>query len=266
MYDFGRIESADVELVVPSIDVEKQIERDVPRYLYKYTRRMFAEDLACRGSLRLGSLFEYRDGEVHDAGLHDPHEGTLSATGRLPNGDCVGVQFYSRPKWMFCVSEHYNPKLLASFDETYDAIVRIEAKPFFNVMALALAAEANLAELRKVQYVSQGDLHFDPWPCDGYGRLMLPCAATIKSSFYSGQGEWRMTFEANTRMHPVGRNRVRPVTSDRHGVAAGFGVSPSFEKIIPLHAIKPKVPLVLPKLAEFGEIVYIADGRREEGR
>lgn len=256
MYDFGRIEDADVELVVPSVGMQKQIERDVPQYLYKYTRRMFAEDLAYRGSLRLGTLFEYRDGGVHGSGLHDPHEGTLSVTGRLPNGSAGGAQLYSRPKWMFCVSEHFNATLLASFDEKYDAILRIEAQPFFDVLALALAGEADLAELRKVQYVSQSDLHFDPWPLDGFGRLLLPCVATVKSSLYSGQGEWRMTFEANQTVHPVGRNRVRPGMSEQYGVAAGFGVSPPFEKIVPIHAIKPKVPLVIPKLAEFCETVY----------
>lgn len=254
MYDFGRIEDVDKEWVVPRTAVT-MIERDVPEYLYKYTRRCFADDLVRRGSLRLGTLFGYRDGDIHTAGQHDPHEGTITFSGALPNGEKIAMPIFTRPKWMYCLTEIFNPKLLTSFHETYDTIVRIEAKPFFQLIAEALASEVNLSELRKVQYIEHRHLYLNPWPVDQFGRLILPCAAVIKSSLYKGQAEWRMTFEPNQVVRPVARNLFFYHNDSRLGVSAQFGVPRDYERFVPQQALQPKQPFVLPGLAQLCEIV-----------
>ena len=259
MYDFGRIEDVDKEWVVPHASAT-MIERDVPEYLYKYTRRCFADDLVQRGSLRLGTLLGYRDGGIHTAGQHDPHEGTVTFCGSLPNGLKIAMAISTRPKWMYCLSELYAPKLLIAFHDSYDTIVRIEAKPFFQTISQAMMSEVSLSELRKVQYLQhdplQDHLYLDPWPLDQFGQPMEPCAAVVKSSLYKGQAEWRMTFEPNERILPRARYRHTDANLSGLGVAAQFGVRQEFDRYIRQDALQPKQPFVLPGLKEFCEIIH----------
>ena len=259
MYDFGRIEDVDKEWVVPHASAT-MIERDVPEYLYKYTRRCFADDLVQRGSLRLGTLLGYRDGGIHTAGQHDPHEGTVTFCGSLPNGLKIAMAISTRPKWMYCLSELYAPKLLIAFHDSYDTIVRIEAKPFFQTISQAMMSEVSLSELRKVQYLQhdplQDHLYLDPWPLDQFGQPMEPCAAVVKSSLYKGQAEWRMTFEPNERILPRARYPHTDANLSGLGVAAQFGVRQEFDRYIRQDALQPKQPFVLPGLKEFCEIIH----------
>lgn len=240
--------------------MQVQIERDAPKYLYKFTKLEFAEDLVSKGSFRLGTIFEYRDSLSYAAGQHDEHEGAVRVVGRLPSGYFVQASIVTRPKWMFCVSSSSDPKLLPEFGADYNAIVEIEARPFFRRLCEYMRAESDLAELRMVQYLTEEDLLDFNFSENPGGDPILPCAATLKRRHFRIQDEWRITFEPNERLWPAKRNSLQRGwpngINSNYTHSSNFRLEPYTDSRVPVHAVQPKVPCVVPQLARYCRIIF----------
>lgn len=251
-YDFYRTYDVETKLVGWA-NTAVVLEQDTPKYLYKYTNRAFAESLVSRGSLRLGTIHDYRDGEQHCEGKHDPAEGAVTFTGELKNGEKLALQIASRDSWIYCLSENCEPQLAKQFDPTYDCIVRIHAREFFNSLSRHLSACADVAALRKVQYLKKDELDVGVWPCEFTGRPLEPLASAIKPAPFEAQSEWRMVFEPRINFIDRPRSPYRH-TPFNTGAAPQFGLQVGMTPKLP--SVAPKVLDQVPSLIGLCEIVW----------
>lgn len=192
MFESGRIEDFAAQVVHR---ISPVIESDVPKYLYKYTKRSYANELVRKGNIFLGSLYGYGDKELHSAGRHDDLEGIFKTS--FLNGSNIPVTFpaVSLPTWIYCVSENKTPDLYDEFDPSYDTIVRIDSIPFMNNLWQATKSMCAIGTLRKIQYIPKNSTVQPRMPRDKYGNALAPHAVTMKRSVFSSQREWRMCLE-----------------------------------------------------------------------
>jgi hypothetical protein len=146
--------------------------------LFKYCKRQHFEWLQRSGSLRIGTLSEYRNTEQYGTQIGDADEGgfPISGTRRMPAGSSLpggGVRFegeatatmtgcyvwlpHDRDRYLFCVSSVYDEdthrRLKADPQAQYDACYRInDPGPFFGSISRAIADRAQLLGVCFVQY------------------------------------------------------------------------------------------------------------------
>jgi hypothetical protein len=231
------------------------MERDFPRKLYRYTKCSHAEDLAKRGTVRLGNLFSYAKAEGLTLAQFDHAEGivtynTSDEHGRTP----VQITPVALDQWVLCFSEKLDKDLLSDFDA--DTIVEIEAAPFCRVLARRMVPKSNVGWLRKVQYLSVDDLAFDQY---NLGRVMLACM--VKQECYSAQSEWRIVFEDRTSNSNPPPNSIPKMREGKDWITSdsgypGFGVSRlSGEVLMPPNPVEP-IFVNCKELSRFARIIH----------
>lgn len=181
--------------------------------LFKYMKGRHAENFLRHGTLRIGTLYEYRDTEKHGAVIGDAHEGTKSlyteVKGRhtkktappivgkfLELGenstieDCVFVNQMDSPDcYIFCGTEEYSSAVMAEFDATVCLAIE-DVRGFYGVLSKSLIrATGNAAFFRgayRCSYIDRNVKHDEDHGLPG---------ALIKEPKYSNQKEIRAIWE-----------------------------------------------------------------------
>ncbi len=217
-YDAKRVDAAKSQRYQspcdPSQRIDFWIEADVPKYLYRYMERQFADDLIGKGRIRFGTLFEYRhaDASKLTEAQRDEFEGTHTFTGKgVVNGNEVPMvaPIVSYDCWMLCLSEVYDETLIHErvFGKA-DCIVKIEAARFFEQLSRALVLFSDAASLRKVQYLKESDYQVSG--LDLAKPEEVPFVAIVKPwrEDYVRQREWRLTFDPRAGFSSQPRDRA----------------------------------------------------------
>lgn len=127
---------------------------NTPKELFKFMSAQYAEDLILGKSIKVGTLYDFRDSEKHGRLKADPSEGKVtlmgepfaptrldtrsmtpalrSALGGVTFTDCeVSVPFGRAISLstgdcnVLCLSTEFDPKIAESLDDSYDCCVRI---------------------------------------------------------------------------------------------------------------------------------------------
>lgn len=189
--------------------------------IFKYMKAHHAESFLREGTLRIGTLYEFRDMEKHGAVIGDKNEGQKSLythlEGRYTNenapaiskkfielGDgaafenCTLVEQTDSPDcFLFCASAEYSAEMMAEFKA--DVCVVIDnLEGFYNAITKALSAKiGNPALFRgahRCQYVARNLKHEEDHGIPG---------ALIKDADYIKQKEIRAIWEPATPL-PIG--------------------------------------------------------------
>jgi len=185
------------------------VETDIPRKLYRYTKKRFAEDLINNGRLRMGTLFGYRGGEALTEAQADEFEGTHTFTGHS-QGVIACAMVISLDNWILCLSAALNPAFLqdGSFGDA-DCIVEIDTFGFCAELAAAMAHRCSSGMAVRIRYLDADDydtgLDFDI-PSN------VPAGSSIKPNLerYAGQEEWRLAFDPRPEYLPGLRDFAFP--------------------------------------------------------
>lgn len=119
--------------------------------LYKHLESVHADALIKKGSIRIGTLYEYRDQEKHGEGVLDREEGIFRTHGRrsghfdetnvdtymsnfiniegggrayIENAELILRESFSNA-WVYCVSESEDKIVSAELSSNYDACVEL---------------------------------------------------------------------------------------------------------------------------------------------
>ena len=180
-----------------------------PPQLFKYMKSCHASRFKSDGTLRIGTLSEYRNVEKHGERIGDSHEGmvghfetvatadvaTLSpfvkrfvsgVAGRIEN--CTFTAMYESPEFfVFSTALEFSRELMKEFG--YDACLRIDnPAAFFKAVTLSLQ---NVATYEGIFPCSYTDRFIPP------GNFHAAHPAVIKDRAYESQREVR------TLWHPV---------------------------------------------------------------
>lgn len=191
--------------------------------IYKYMKSEFANSFFRDGTLRIGTLYEYRDTEKHGHVIGDNDEGLksrhtevkgkhtnktapaiVSQFVKLGDGaaveDCVFIhQDDSGDCYLFCATEEYSADVMAEFKA--DTCLRIEnVDGFYSAVGLAIA-NATGKELRfyggqQCTYAQRHVTHAEDHGVPG---------ALIKDPTYSNQKEIRAIWE------PTDGSEIKPL-------------------------------------------------------
>ena len=192
----------------------------MPRVLFKYTKRKYAEALVRDGQIRLGTLLDYQKVERHAPMIGDKDEGvkeltedvdyateeTLSDFARQLIGmeGASGITFrnmgFSRhitsPNcWLFCTSARLSAKVMRDMDPDYDACVRIDHVALFGriitteLLRQGLIAGYSSGRLVECVYRNRSMPYQED---DGLSPV------TLKDPSYAEQQEVRFVFHPDT--------------------------------------------------------------------
>jgi hypothetical protein len=155
----------------PHVAIIEVLHAPRPQPLYKYTHRKHAEALAHRGEIRLGTLYDYQDVELHGPMIGDEDEGkkvlfdnpgiatgaTLAAQSpfaarvaarsigpiaQAPGVGFVGCLFTETHRtsdcWLYCMSAVLSGRVMRGMKKGYDACVRID---YYHAFCSVIGAE-----------------------------------------------------------------------------------------------------------------------------
>lgn len=191
--------------------------------MFKYLSPNFAADLVERGSLRVGTLHDFRRVELGDV-QGDPQEGMLDATMRVPDGtypshrlpgQLSGLFAASAPGswtfenitvrrplsvpdvWIYCVSGEYSEDMLNR--KEYGACVRITStQDFFMALGRAMYAAGYKFRLHAVAHCEYMEREYD---FENPSPNFPPDPIMVKPERFSYQREVRFWWVP--RQHPI---------------------------------------------------------------
>lgn len=193
----------------------------LPTILYKFTERRFAEEMLLGRSIRVGTIYEFRNQEEHELQKGDPHEGTtfigegpftigsattpglyrfLKRRGLNIENSSIGPTF-GQPAIeiggpdgnIVCLSLATDEETRKSLDPKYDACVEIGSPATF-INNLSCAVYRRLGPMtcggRAVDYRSRTASHMDEHFPDGW---------CTKETAFAVQREFRLLFDHKVR-------------------------------------------------------------------
>ncbi len=140
----------------PGFEVPIMVDRRINFPLFKATKREFADAFFRNGSLRLGTIWDYRK-EEYPLGIADAGEGLCHLI--CDDGEVsVPVFLNAKDSYIFCVSEDDDRDRFS--DAGYDAVYRIDDVRFVAEIAKVLQQTVELegAGFAKIMYEADDDM------------------------------------------------------------------------------------------------------------
>jgi hypothetical protein len=134
---------------------ERWVDPRIKFPLYKFTRGAYAESFFSNGTLRLGTLYDYRREETYKAGIPDIGEGLATfVTSSVDEQGTVVPTFahtHAINNWIYCCTEVFRPEFFEVFDA--DCCYEINNIEFFNAIDRVMETECTSYLLRCIRYV-----------------------------------------------------------------------------------------------------------------
>lgn len=180
-------------------------ERNEIRYPhYKYLPSQFVDSFYADGSLRLGTLIDFKKMEEEDAERGDANEGKIDFDNMNPNDfyDLDGPIFGSMScnnSYIFCSSKEYSRHLSQNIFKS-DSCIRIDSVEFYHEITKVVASRSKIvASVGDVQYLSRNTIMNDALQWEGLPPqqqfFMAPPVARTKLEKYAHQHEIRAMWE-----------------------------------------------------------------------
>ncbi|MDR6133065.1 hypothetical protein QE361_000023 [Sphingomonas sp. SORGH_AS802] len=185
--------------------------------LYKATQQEYFDDFMESGSLRIGTLWDFRRTDIYGNSVGDRAEGVASCRVKLGASE-AWIANAERDQFIFCASSKLDWNYFQ--DEGYDAVYRINSSAFFLAIAEKLAEQhpLDMMLISPVAYTSQ--IAAEEYAKHRLSHILLENlsrsqgvfpAALVKLLSYSGQNEVRAIFQETIDRN---KSKYKPLKND----------------------------------------------------
>jgi hypothetical protein len=215
--------------------IKPSVHKNCPRYAYKYTTRKWADGMIEQGSIKLGTLYDFR-GKEHAGDVADPDEGRawthedydplkrlrlsneFRAKNHIMTANCYAINRYESPDaYVYCLSNCLFPgEMIRRINPAYDGVIRVDVVRFFTHLLEYLAKNDLSRGTSFVNLCRYSDA--SPHDDDFQHRTL----ALEKHLKYSYQRELRFVFQPT-------RTNIQPIALQCNAFATCFSLVPDAE-------------------------------------